>query len=81
MKLSLRFFGHLSEAISADAVDLEVAAGADVAAVRCLVAGRHPDLAARLERCMVAVNAEFAAADLRLEEGDEVAFLPPVSGG
>lgn len=47
----------------------------------------YTDAAARhgfkmpLDRVRVAVNGEFAARDCMLKDGDEVAFLPPVSGG
>jgi molybdopterin converting factor small subunit len=34
-----------------------------------------------LERCAVAVDAEFARDEQALSEGQEVALLPPVSGG
>jgi len=34
-----------------------------------------------LERIRVAVNGAFAPQDCMLKDGDEVAFLPPVSGG
>lgn len=49
--------------------------------------GLYTDAAARhgfrmpLERVRVAVNGAFAAQDCTLRDGDEVAFLPPVSGG
>lgn len=34
-----------------------------------------------LDRCLIAVNGEYAGRDSLLEAGDELAVLPPVSGG
>jgi sulfur-carrier protein len=53
------------------------------ATVAELVAGMEPALAAELnsERVRVAVNGALAARTAPLSDGDEVAFLPPVSGG
>jgi molybdopterin converting factor subunit 1 len=47
---------------------------------RALVAAR-PAVDALAGAVSCAVNAEFAAPDAPLKDGDEVAFLPPVSGG
>ena len=58
-----------------------VTAGATTADLRTALARDHPRLAVLLERSALAVNAEFAAADQQLQEGDEIALLPPVSGG
>jgi molybdopterin synthase catalytic subunit len=40
-----------------------------------------PQLAAILPRCRIAVNHEFADAERALNPGDEIAVIPPVSGG
>ncbi len=41
----------------------------------------YPRLADLMGKCAAAVGAEFAADDAPLTEGDEIALLPPVSGG
>lgn len=41
----------------------------------------YPRLAAHRDTMLLAVNHEFASADAVLHDGDEVALLPPVSGG
>ena len=80
MALKLVFLGRLEDA--AGAPDREVAAAATGAAV---LAALDPELAAALsaERIRIAVNGalvrDFAAQ--ALADGDEIAFLPPVSGG
>lgn len=52
-----------------------------VADVARRVAERHPALAARLMSVRWARNHEFARADERLQDGDEIALIPPVAGG
>ena len=42
---------------------------------------RHPDLAPMRETLAFAVNGEYARMDEAISPGDEVAVLPPVSGG
>jgi molybdopterin synthase catalytic subunit len=54
---------------------------ADVSAVLQQVRNRHPSLTQWLESIAVAVNQEYAAPRTGLKNGDEVALLPPVSGG
>ena len=52
-----------------------------VAALRRLLTDTAPSLADLLPRCAVAVNHEYAADDTAIAPGDEVAVIPPVSGG
>jgi molybdopterin synthase catalytic subunit len=54
---------------------------ATVAALRAVIAARHPALARVLPRCRLAVDEEFAADETPLRDGAEVAIVPPVSGG
>ena len=46
-----------------------------------LLAERHPGLSPMRNTLAFAVNGEYARGDTRLSPGDEVAVLPPVSGG
>jgi molybdopterin converting factor subunit 1 len=46
-----------------------------------LLAERHPDLSPMRDTLAFAVNGEYARGDTRVSPGDEVAVLPPVSGG
>ena len=46
-----------------------------------LLARRHPDLAPMRDTLAFAVNGEYARGDAGVSPGDEVAVLPPVSGG
>ena len=46
-----------------------------------LLTERHPDLSPMRDTLAFAVNGEYARRDARVVSGDEVAVLPPVSGG
>ena len=81
MTVTVHMFARAGELAAADHVVVEVPAGATVAAVRAALAAAVPALAPLLERSAVAVNHDFAEADRVVGPGDEVAVIPPVSGG
>ncbi|MFM8734518.1 MAG: MoaD/ThiS family protein [Pirellulales bacterium] len=55
--------------------------GGSVADVRRLVAARHPAAAMLIDRSAIAVGGRYAADEETLAAGDDVAIIPPVSGG
>lgn len=81
MQLRVLLFAGLRERLRRDALDLELPAGARAADVLGALAAASPDLSGSLSVCRVAVNHEFVAADHPVADGDEVAIIPPVSGG
>lgn len=85
MKVAVRvtalLFARLREQAGAERFELELPAGATVADVYAELRRRHPALEARREIVRPAVNQEFAAWDATISDADEVAFIPPVSGG
>ena len=76
MTVRVRLFAVLRERAGADHVDLELPEGARVADALAALS----DLAGGLT-CVMAVNREYADADRVLAGGDELALIPPVSGG
>ena len=74
-------FARLREQAGGDRFRLDLVGGATVADAYAELRRLHPGLEARRETVRPAVNQEFAAWDQLLAEGDEVAFIPPVSGG
>jgi MoaE-MoaD fusion protein len=82
VRVTVRLFAMLRERAGADSVEIELDEGATVAdAIQAL--GRDPslgDLASRLP-LRIAVNREYAPADAPIAAGDELAAIPPVSGG
>ena len=82
MRVEIKLFATLRERAGADTVELELADGATVAdAIDAL--GSAPGLAELGGRLPVrlAVNREYASGDVRIAPGDELAAIPPVSGG
>lgn len=82
MLVRVRLFAVLRERAGRDALDLDLDEGATVGDALAAL-GRHDALDAPLERMgvVMAVNRDYADAARRLHEGDEVALIPPVSGG
>jgi MoaE-MoaD fusion protein len=81
VKVTALLFARLREQAGGDRFALELPAGSTVADAYAELRRLHPTLEARREIVRAAVNREFAGWDDALAEGDEVAFIPPVSGG
>lgn len=81
MKIRLRFFAALREHTGVSELDLECAEGTTVETLRRDLASRYGDRAGFGTTLLVSVNWDPADAARLLVEGDEVAFLPPMSGG
>jgi molybdopterin converting factor subunit 1 len=80
MRVSVRLFAGLRERAGADRIDVDLPDGASVGDLLAAMADT-PVGALRPGQCVVAINREYARADERVGEGDEVALIPPVSGG
>lgn len=80
MRVHTRCFAILRE-LSTERCDLDLPDGASVDDAWSALATRFPGLAPHRPFVRAARNAAYAAWDVALAEGDEVAFLPPVSGG
>lgn len=78
MRVHVRYFASLRDAAGTDGEDAD--AGAGLAALYAGLAARH-GFSLPPERLRVAINGEFAPWDAVPAEGDEVVFIPPVSGG
>lgn len=81
MTLTVRLFARAADLAGAGAIPVELPPAATVADLRAALAARVPALAALLARSAVAVNHDFADDTRALAATDEVAVLPPVSGG
>src|SRR5205807_471660 len=78
MKVRVRAFAVYRELLGRDALELELADGATPRAAFERVFASRSDLPRLLKATMFAVNEEYVAADATLNDGDELAFIPPV---
>jgi molybdopterin synthase catalytic subunit len=81
VRVTVRLFARLRETAGADTVICDVPDGATVGDVWTRIAADHPGLVPYGSSVSSAVNADFARSGTPVRDGDEVAFLPPVSGG
>jgi molybdopterin converting factor subunit 1 len=81
MTVTVILFAAARELADADSIALELLPGATVAALRAELARRVPALAGLLAKSALAVNHDFADDAVVLQPTDEVAVIPPVSGG
>jgi molybdopterin synthase catalytic subunit len=81
MQVTVLFFGALREAMGAKERVVTLPGDATVGALRGLLVESQPAFTPLAARLRVAVNRSFAPDGCALADGDEVAFLPPVSGG
>src|SRR5580693_5984174 len=81
MRVRVLFFGGLKDLAGKSSDLLELSDGALVRDVLTHYQAQVPGLEAMVASLAVAVNQEYAAVETRLKSDDEVALLPPVSGG
>jgi len=81
MKVRVLFFGRLKDITGCAEEETDVAEGARVEDVFSAYARRFAELGRYRGSVVASVNQEFAAWSAGVRAGDEVAFLPPVSGG
>jgi molybdopterin synthase catalytic subunit len=81
MRVTVRLFGSVRDEIGAKELSVALEEGAAVMELRALLARQHPSLERLGDRLRMAVNHVLAPEDAVLRDGDEVALLPPVSGG
>ena len=81
VRVTIRLFARLREITGAGELTREVNAPADAEAAWTTLAREFPALEQYRPVISCAVNEQYARFDTPLAEGDEVAFLPPVSGG
>jgi molybdopterin converting factor subunit 1 len=81
MRVRVLFFASVRELSGCRESEWEVPEQTTVGDLRRELVARYPALAALQRVLAVAVNAEYAADSTVLQPGDEVAFIPPVSGG
>ncbi|NUN99234.1 MAG: MoaD/ThiS family protein [Saprospiraceae bacterium] len=80
MQLKILSFGIAKEIVGGPVLDIELAAEATVGELKSRLLARFPDFMA-LSSLAIAVDGTYAEDDWLLQEGQEIALIPPVSGG
>jgi molybdopterin converting factor subunit 1 len=75
------FFAQLKDVTGCDALELAPPSPLDREGLWTVLLERFPGLAAHRPSVRLARNREYAAPEAMFAHGDEVALLPPVSGG
>jgi molybdopterin converting factor subunit 1 len=81
MKVTVKLFARAREVVGTGEVRVELPDDASVGRLRERLREEYPSLGGLLSRCVVAVEAEYADDGVVLRERDEIALIPPVSGG
>ncbi len=81
MRLRVLLFAVLAQRLDHDAIEAVLPDGATVSDLLDALSEAHPAIAELRPSLAVAVNHAYAPATQTLQESDEVALIPPVSGG
>ena len=81
MRVTLRHFALIRETIGLKTEEREFAAGETIGELYDRLAADHPRLAPLKRSVMMMANEAYVPADYPLGDGDEIAYIPPVSGG
>jgi len=81
MRVTVRLFARLRDIAGVAELARDLAPGATVGDLWRQLALEFPDLAVYERSISSAINADYARMDQAVGDGDEIAFLPPVSGG
>ena len=81
MRVTVRLFARLRDITGAAELARDLAPGSTIGDVWRQLTGEFPELAGYERSISSAINADYAKMDQVIGDGDEIAFLPPVSGG
>lgn len=80
MKLNILAFGISKDILGASSCTIDIDDQATVAQLKKKLLNEYKDFH-KLTSLMIAVNSEYATTETLLKENDEIALIPPVSGG
>ncbi len=81
MKVKLLLFASLKDIAGRRDLEMELDDGSTLQQVTEKLASLYPEIGRMQNSVRIAINQEFADENIALNNGDEIAFLPPMSGG
>ncbi len=81
MKVKLLLFASLKDIAGRRDLEMELDDGSTLQQVTEKLASLYPEIGRMQNSVRIAINQEFADESIPLNNGDEIAFLPPMSGG
>jgi len=81
LRITVQYFAFIRQRLGKDSEELEIPAGCDLRSFSEHWLSLYPEHKAILDFARLAVGDAYAGPDYQLVDGDEVAFIPPVSGG
>ncbi len=81
ISIRLKFFAYARELVGRKEITFEIESDATVKNLMEQILMEYPSLREIHDHIIIAVNKNTCKSDRRLKDGDEVAILPPVSGG
>jgi molybdopterin converting factor subunit 1 len=79
--VTLLYFAQIGELLRLERETCSLPSPTSASDILASLAARHPQVAALLPGCRVAVDSEYRSGALQLFGGEEVAVIPPVAGG
>ena len=81
MKIIVKLFGPLKEKLNKDSIFLSISDNSNISDLICNLNQNEPGFKDIVKSYALAVNLIYQDEDFKLNDGDEVAIIPPVSGG
>ena len=81
MQITVKLFAILRDRARTSEIALELPRGSATSVALESIATKFPSIKDLLPRAAVAINREYASRETTLNDGDELALIPPVSGG
>ncbi len=81
MKIEVKLFAAARQAVDQELLEIELGDGATITDLKNELVKQFPQFESMRDHLLVAVDAEYAKEDQVLMPGQEIALIPPVSGG